>query len=747
MSDIFTRNAFELSDSKEISFGHLKAYMAVVESTRLYFSSLGTKLAATRDIGKLMQQRTDLMREMAVLKAEIELLSNSIQDEAQDTASFLFERGGYLKYLQMSEPGSLLSSQEPDLTVYNGWIAPADVSIPSEDQVQRRNRRNKSHRKENNSDDDNMELEVRVSDATVYENGCVLLYDDGSSSTGDDDSFIESAIKKKWAALRNRRLPLGGELHLDIDLLEDLLEGAGLSISDHDAQRCLAQVPRNQANMYTCQDILKWVKTYSREKRVVHPIWTRNFCRMSGLFEAWQRCLKGIVEAIGCQTRLLRDSPSSAYYHQFIARLPATDPISLTCSCLSLSAFINVDQTGAHRQQKLAPPAIKKAFNSNTPPRANASVKEPVVSESAAKEEEEHANRRGTQSQIHISYESTSERTKSSSRSQSQIRLADANRRLVRSIKEVSAGDVLEYFNHKKKEDADCDGVPTYKTAIWLTLQAQKPSVSDYEMQVLLQTSVHFFKGIPYDYRHDFYSYVHGDIFTALPEDVLQSGGNTNSQKVVIIALLGVEDIFENMEKRFPNEVLFTRMIRSLEFTIACQSTLQELYQASSAYSACRSRLFGPQEDELGEEGMNPLVFARQCRLQKKAIEEQLSSLRGWDLDTLKSHLSSHGYSSSGTIGEIKDRAQVVLTRQMERVGSGEISLFGRRICTRVFHKYDADGDGELSVHEINCLLSDLEVGTLYDLQEYKLISAKFGLLTGEKGGLTLPAFVACKFT
>ena len=47
--------------------------------------------------------------------------------------------------------------------------------------------------------------------------------------------------------------------------------------------------------------------------------------------------------------------------------------------------------------------------------------------------------------------------------------------------------------------------------------------------------------------------------------------------------------------------------------TLPCQ-TLRELYDAALPFEHFEERLYGPQEDEIGEEAMNPLRFAKSVR-------------------------------------------------------------------------------------------------------------------------------------
>ncbi len=130
------------------------------------------------------------------------------------------------------------------------------------------------------------------------------------------------------------------------------------------------------------------------------------------------------------------------------------------------------------------------------------------------------------------------------------------------------------------------------------------------QITLLMQTVKNIFECMDYDTRCNLYTHVEAEIFyftNSFDEndededetgEILQSFDESDC--VIIVSLLHEEDHFRNLEESLPTGLLITRTLRSFSFQFRCINTLMELYQLSRPYDHYVTRLFGPQEEELG---------------------------------------------------------------------------------------------------------------------------------------------------
>ena len=74
----------------------------------------------------------------------------------------------------------------------------------------------------------------------------------------------------------------------------------------------------------------------------------------------------------------------------------------------------------------------------------------------------------------------------------------------------------------------------------------------------------------------------------------------------LVVALLHETDYFAEFEESMPAGVAATRALRRMGVRLSFINSLSELYDASLPFESYQDRLFGPQEDELGDEGNEP---------------------------------------------------------------------------------------------------------------------------------------------
>jgi hypothetical protein len=142
------------------------------------------------------------------------------------------------------------------------------------------------------------------------------------------------------------------------------------------------------------------------------------------------------------------------------------------------------------------------------------------------------------------------------------------------------------------------------------------------------------------------------------------------------------------------------------------------------------------QEEELGEEGMNPLLAAKLIQRRRKAALKAVEDAETMSLSELKEHLRVRGYSYEAPQTVLVERFRRILARQVHGracagslghnrrtqlniAGFGELSKYGDSVVRRIFRKFDVDKDGSLSLFELNSLLHALGMSTVYDIAEY----------------------------
>jgi hypothetical protein len=94
---------------------------------------------------------------------------------------------------------------------------------------------------------------------------------------------IEQSIMFKWDTLE----PQSSDklVKLDLDIIEDLFEAAGIPMSDADAQKCLDSIPSNVIGRHSYSDLVRWYREYSKKTTASAPPW-RQFARAIGHY--WQ---------------------------------------------------------------------------------------------------------------------------------------------------------------------------------------------------------------------------------------------------------------------------------------------------------------------------------------------------------------------------------------------------------------------------------------------------------------------------
>ena len=114
VAEIFARDGVVLNEQGRIHLRDFRAFLLVDDRTRNYLSNLGT-LIAVQDNNKLIDQRSDLLKELALVNAELQEVIRNRDITEDDLAAFTAERGGDVQYLKLTE--QLLNNQATEAEV------------------------------------------------------------------------------------------------------------------------------------------------------------------------------------------------------------------------------------------------------------------------------------------------------------------------------------------------------------------------------------------------------------------------------------------------------------------------------------------------------------------------------------------------------------------------------------------------------------------------------------------------------
>lgn len=812
-----TAKSTELNERGEISLSNLRAFMLANDICRVYFSNLSTQAEAV-DNSRLVKQRSDLLKEIAEIEAEMRLVKFEDKCAKEDAAAYARERGGDVDLVRISEAqlaklGTYDSSnQDIDGDVHLTDLAAASsraklaskgARLPTEAQRLRRLMRATA----NGEKSDNM-----VIDAVAFSDARRCKPPDDA---GQFNNVYEEAFLYKWSTFQQDDDQLS---KLDIDYVEDLFEASGVVLADVDAQLCLDSLPANTLGRHCHTDALVWYRDFIRWGGVTDVPLCREVARhVSSFFngmcdnfnlaistmkkqkviiETWRRRKllesqkemdrkrriakrgKKMVERLDLRDAAVDDDDAAATEAErsfesagkagddeeegdditTISSAAADEPrphtpsVNAVSSAQAASAMLGEIQGSARlaawqRQQVLFPAAkidILACFNM------------PTHAELKAQLEKEAAEAEAKQGKVYISagqriIEAAKRELQLEEMMKPQWKMGfsfdfsvmpltelrstrppffKGDEKEITNIWKLQPADLLEHY---KYINGDIMGAPEamYLTVTWLAVEIN-PRATSFEAECLSIALKNFFTSIPYEERVHVYEDVRGDIFTLSESSLMthkglwkdmQANGHTTC-RVALIALLHKKDLFRITEDSLPPGILLTRAIREFKIELNLAHSFQELYEAALKAENFEGKLFGPQEDELGEEGMNPLRFAKWCKKRQGAAKAAIERAREMETEELKRHCQDRGLSTFGTKGALIDRVKKAFQRQIGIIGFGELSAYGDSICKQIFQKFksvESLGEG-LTLWGMNDLLFSTGSDTFFDSKEYKFM-------------------------
>eukprot|EP01034_Spumella_vulgaris_P025693 gene25693-32180_t len=350
----------------------------------------------------------------------------------------------------------------------------------------------------------------------------------------------------------------------------------------------------------------------------------------------------------------------------------------------------------------------------------------------------------------------------------------------------------------KKKQSKDAPPPPpprnlkVYASVVWFCLELKQKMY--YSQEALLIAALeNYFLSIPFNLRQHVYTkvFVHG--FNVFSEEKgsrssdnaaqklsammktfmksasaaagLSASGEEDSEKdeyyhykgrrVVLVALYHETDFFQDIEKLLvENDVFISRAVHRMNVEVLARDSLLDMFRASQQFEHYEEKLYGPQESELGEEGMNPLKYAKNMRVEKKNVTDVISRLEKKTVqrDEMIRLCRQYGCKDTGTVAEMNPIVLRAVQMHADLLGYGELSKFGRELVDKVFVKYKPtpesrgeyrpppvegkDYDSGMLLWEFNKLLAAAEAKTVYDNVEYKTILAELEVMLDRSGHL-----------
>ena len=554
---------------------------------------------------------------------------------------------------------------------------------------------------------------------------------------------------------------------LNLDLLLDIVEAAGLSMSDENALRCLREIPSNQLGRHNLNDVIVWVRRYMTNPPPVNPPFWRNLAYSYQKYVSDKRDeVVRIFRSILRQHEITMEIKKVEDHRAKLLQKDKEKRPVLSKRAQSLAAQKENFSSGSKMRPSQRLSVWQKRRQTQHPCKLSFIGSFGKLPKKEKTEAEKQKDKKKLTSIKRAEDETpdwkTNIRLELFSKPDSSRRpdLLKADGTLI-DVDSIEPADYMEYFDSfgYKIELTEAEKVAQAAAAaaaaagiqvkttedpqknqksgsiFWIHFRV-KDSATPQEAYCLLKTATNFFESIPLDHRHDFYTTVKGQLFylegvkldSSSGNDTPSKAGQTKTKKffyprIVCIALLHDRDPLEWMEEQISShDLTFTRSLRKLTLDIRILQSFQEIYQKSCDMEDFQDKLFGPQEDELGEEGMNPLRFAKLCRKRQKAAQKAIEEVPKMKSDELREHLKQRGYNDRGTRAEMMNLAKVAFAKQAELIGYGELSKFGSGIVEDIFRMFDEDKDGALSTMEFNNFLVATGAQSLYDTKQYKSV-------------------------
>jgi hypothetical protein len=526
--------------------------------------------------------------------------------------------------------------------------------------------------------------------------------------------MAELQISHKWEQMPRTSY---GSVRLDLDLVIDLVEATGASISDAEAQHALENIETDQLGASSLENFTAWWRARGRREEQQLDAWRMRFYTFYTDCLGVLRSLEDVKMAVHRRLKLIQEEQN---------RTEAEDPTLLAISSVDASV---TNHHAILSAPDLAAPATSTGENKNVAT-SEANKKKRVSTSGKWNLCLNVGHMKEAQSCLHLDIIGTADN------------FGRATTFKVQGDAVVYRPDAvaLELINEeceqrlKRVSRVHASKVKPMGMVMWFDMSL-KSGVIDTQIEVLSEQIRACLNSIPGDYS--------GHFFSSCRVRQLYVGSRS-PRKILRVELFAERDVLSEVEDQLPFDEALSSVIKSLTIRLECGVGLSDMIRLASQYEDYERRCYGPQEEELGEKAMNPFFFNRQVRERRAAALQAAAGTSAMDITSLKVHLGTRGLNTGGAWGELRKRAKHAFLLQAQHVGFGELTAFGESLIRAIVKRSDHDKDGALSFREMVTLqrllqqvmssyrVSNLQVGDLTSRMALARLSAR----ASDAGGL-----------
>ncbi|CAM9478757.1 unnamed protein product [Ectocarpus sp. 4 AP-2014] len=189
-------------------------------------------------------------------------------------------------------------------------------------------------------------------------------------------------------------------------------------------------------------------------------------------------------------------------------------------------------------------------------------------------------------------------------------------------------------------------------------------------------------------------------------------------------------------------------LVYKLTVQLEMTASMGEVLDFMQPWKNFKRRLYGPQEEELPNDSIDPRAYAREVLEGIEQASELLEQVPSMSFDRLRPVLAKHGLSEVGTLADLSARVTRALEGKIKgAAGGGALSKFGERAARMLFRAADKDLDGGLSYAEMVGMLRRMGMratqGAMPTELDYLRTLKEMGVKTDRHGYLTEDGLVA----
>ena len=251
-------------------------------------------------IQNLLNKRTNLLSKIATIQLEQEIIDKIESFGRDDKHIYGKERGGDISLIKLSEKelksvNTRVSGTTDDTKIHfkNKFKAIKEYVVydtRSNEQILRRTERLELKKKKNGK---------VLKDAQAF---------DEKRGGRPKDETIGNTLNEEIISEIWQKLPQGddGLCDLDIDLLEDIFEAAGIILNDQDATELLKFIPSNQLNKYSLRDVLVFCNLYFTQGSPSSlSYWNKFAHSISNFYKSCQKVYNCVIKGLTAQKKLV----------------------------------------------------------------------------------------------------------------------------------------------------------------------------------------------------------------------------------------------------------------------------------------------------------------------------------------------------------------------------------------------------------------------------------------------------------